>query len=180
MPTKNCVYIATSLDGFIADRNNGLEWLEAIPIPEGMDMGYTPFMESVDALVMGRTTFEMVCGFDVPWPYQKPVFVLSNSLSEIPSSHKDKAHLMKGPLSNILRQIHSKGYHNLYIDGGRTIQSFLREDLIDEMTITTMPVLLGGGIPLFGDLAIQLNFDCLGSEVFLDKIVQTHYRRVRS
>ena len=180
MPTKNSVYIARSLDGFIADRNGGLEWLDAIPIPENVDMGFVSFMESVDALVMGRTTFQTVCGFDVPWPYDKPVFVLSNSLSEIPSSHKGKAHLIKGPLTNILEQIHAKGYHSLYIDGGRTIQSFLREDLIDEMTITTMPVLLGGGSPLFGDLAVPINFESVASKVFLDKIVQSHYKRVKS
>lgn len=178
MPTKNSVYIATSLDGYIADRNGGLEWLDAIQIPEGEDLGYVPFMESVDALVMGRTTFETVCGFDVPWPYERPVFVLSNSLSEIPKSHTGKAHLVKGPLTEIIAQIHAKGYHSLYIDGGRTIQGFLREDLVDEMIITTMPVLLGGGASLFGDLPIPLNFECLSSKVFVDKIVQTHYRRI--
>ncbi len=103
MEKKNSVYIATSLDGFIADKNGGIEWLDSIPIPENEDMGYYKFTEDIDALVMGRTTFETVLGFDVDWPYKKPVFVLSNSLNEIPESHKDKAYLVKGTMSQILK-----------------------------------------------------------------------------
>jgi dihydrofolate reductase len=127
---------------------------------------------------MGRTTFETVCGFDMPWPYSKPVFVLSNSLKEIPEKYQDKAHLVKGPLKDILEHIHSKGFYRLYIDGGTTIQNFLKEDLIDGMVITVIPVLLGGGIPLFSTLPKQLEFECIESKVFLDKIVQNRFRRV--
>jgi dihydrofolate reductase len=180
MTPENSVYIATSLDGYIADRNGGLDWLEAIPFPEGMDMGYSAFFESIDALVMGRITFETVCGFDLAWPYQKPVFVLSNSLDEIPATHKDKAEVLRGEPAAVLRQIHEKGYLRLYIDGGTTIQHFLKADLIDQMIITTMPVLLGGGPRLFATLPQALRWKCVRSEVFLQHIVQTHYRRDRS
>ena len=98
MEKRNSIYIATSLDGYIADKNGGLEWLDSIPIPENEDMGYVAFTNRIDALVMGRNTFETVLGFDVEWPYKKPVFVLSDSLTEIPESHKSKAHLLKGTL----------------------------------------------------------------------------------
>ena len=95
MNKKNSVFIATSLDGYIADKNGGIDWLHSIPNPENDDMGYVEFNNEIDALVMGRTTFETVLGFDVEWPYDKPVFVLSNKLKEIPESHKGKAFLVK-------------------------------------------------------------------------------------
>jgi dihydrofolate reductase len=180
MKTKNSVYIATSLDGYIADRHNGLEWLDAIPIPENEDMGYKAFMETTDALVMGRNTFETVLGFDVEWPYQKPVFVLSNSLEAIPESHQEKAFLVKGALNEVLEQIHEKGCHRLYIDGGRTIQTFLQEDLIDELVITIFPTLLGGGPKLFDELPFEQNFALLESKVYFGQLVQNHYRRKRA
>ena len=140
-------------------------------------MGYNEFISQIDALVMGRTTFETVCGFDIDWPYQKPVFVLSNTLTSIPKKLKDKAELVKGTLKEILEKIHERGCYRLYIDGGKTIQSFLKEDMIDEMTITTIPILLGGGIPLFTELSNQLNFECVDSKIYLDKVVQNHFIR---
>ncbi len=179
MENKNSVFIAASLDGYIADKNGGIDWLHSIPNPDNIDMGYGEFTSQIDALVMGRTTFETVCGFDIDWPYQKPVFVLSNTLTKLPEEFKDKANLVKGTLSEILAQIHQQGYKRLYIDGGSTIQGFLKEDLIDEMSITTIPVLLGGGSPLFSELSNTLAFECAESKVYLDKIVQNRFRRVR-
>jgi len=179
MIKKNSVFIATSMDGFIADKNGGIDFLHAIPNPTGDDMGYVNFMSGIDALIMGRVTFETVCGFDVDWPYDKPVFVLSNSLSEIPESHMGKAFLIKGTLVELLEQIHAKGFHKLYVDGGTTIQQFLKADLIDELVITTIPILLGGGAPLFSDLPKALNFELVNTTTFLEKIVQRHYRRIR-
>lgn len=138
---SNIAYIATSLDGYISDRDDGLDWLDSIPNPDNIDMGYGDLMNRVDALVMGRKTFEVVCGFDGPWPYTKPVFVLSNSLSSLSESHEGKAELITGSLAEVLVTIHEKGFQDLYIDGGTTIQSFLNEDLIDEMIITVLPML---------------------------------------
>jgi len=177
MTVKNIVYIGCSLDGYIAGKNGELDWLDSIPIPEGVDMGFVAHMERIDALLMGRTTFETVCGFGGAWPYSKPVFVLSTTLTSIPDAYADKAQLVSGSLTNVLSSIHQKGYHNLYIDGGATVQSFLREDLIDEMIITTIPILLGGGARLFGDLPKPLSFELVGTEVFVNQIVQEHYRR---
>ena len=179
MKRTNNVFIATSLDGYIADANGGIDWLHSIPNPEQLDMGYGAFISQIDALVMGRTTFETVCGFDMDWPYQKPVFVLSNRMTSIPAEYKDKAELVQGTLEDILEKIHQKGYHRLYIDGGRTIQSFLKEDLIDEMTITIIPVLLGGGTPLFSELPGPLEFECIESKIYLGKVVQNHFVRKR-
>ncbi|WP_299134634.1 dihydrofolate reductase family protein [uncultured Tenacibaculum sp.] len=177
MENKNKVFIATSLDGYIADKNGGLDWLQSIPNPNNDDMGYVEFTNGIDALVMGRTTFETVIGFDVPWPYNKPVFVLSNKLNEIPESHKENAFLIKGTLMEILDQIHKKGFHKLYIDGGTTIRSFLKEDLIDEMVLTTIPVLLGGGSSLFTELPNELNFELIERKKYLNQITQNHYKR---
>lgn len=179
MEKKNKVFIATSLDGFIADKNGGLDWLHAIPNPDMIDMGYGAFTSTIDAMVMGRTTFETVCGFDMDWPYQKPVFVLSTTMTSIPEKFKGKAHLVKGSLTEILKQIHEQGYYQLYIDGGSTIRGFLKEDLIDEMTITTIPTLLGGGSPLFSDLPSELEFECTDTKIFLDKVVQNHFKRIK-
>ncbi len=179
MEKKNKVFIATSLDGYIADKDGRIDWLHSIPNPENIDMGYKEFIAQIDALVMGRTTFETVCAFDMDWPYKKPVFVLSNSLTKIPEKYECKAVLVKGTLKEILNKVHHKGYHRLYIDGGRTIQSFLKEDLIDEMTITIIPYLLGEGIPLFSNLSSRLDFECVDTKIFLDKVVQNRFVRVK-
>lgn len=177
---KNKVFIATSLDGYIADENGKIDWLDTIPEINTIDTGYEAFTADIDALVMGRVTFETVLGFDIDWPYQKPVFVVSNSLTEIPAQLKGKAHLMKGALKVVVEQIHQQGYQNLYVDGGGLIQSFLRDDLIDEMIITVIPILLGGGHPLFGRLDTRLNFECKTSKLFLNSIVQNHFVRCRN
>ena len=179
MEKTNRVFIATSLDGYIADKNGGIDWLNTTPNPDNLDMGYGEFTSQIDALVMGRTTFETICAFDMDWPYDKPVFVLSKTLKEIPDNYKDKAILTKGTLTEVLDQIHQRGFLHLYIDGGKTIQSFLEEDLIDDMIITVIPILLGGGIPLFSKLSDELEFACTESRVFLDKIVQNRFARVR-
>ena len=175
--SKNKVFIATSIDGYIADKDGGIDWLHSIPNPNGDDMGYAAFMEEVDALVMGRNTFEIVCSFDIDWPYTKPVFVLSASLNDIPEKASGQAFIVKGALTNVLNDINSKGYQDLYIDGGSTIQSFLKEDLIDTMIITQIPILLGGGVSLFGKLERPQHFECVETKHFLGKIQQSRFEK---
>ncbi len=127
---------------------------------------------------MGRTTFETVCGLDVDWPYTKPVYVLSNSLTAIPEEYAAKVWLVKATLPEILQHLHDRGHDRLYIDGGgTTITSFLAEGLIDEMIITVFLVLLGAGHRLFGTLPEEQYFELVGSKVCLGKLVQSHYRR---
>lgn len=179
MSKENIVFIAASIDGYIADKEGGISYLEMIPNPEQNDMGYTRLMDRVDALVMGRNTYEKVLSFEIGWPYTKPVYLLSNSLKEIPKDYDGKIELVNGPLKEVIKSIHAKGHHSLYIDGGNTIQNFLKEDLIDEMILTTIPTLLGGGVPLFSDHSIALEFELVDSEVFLDEIVQRTYKRKR-
>ncbi len=179
MNKKNSVFIATSLDGYIADKNGGIAWLDTIPEINTIDSGYEAFTSKIDALVMGRSTFEIVCGFDIDWPYKKPVFVVSTTLTEIPEKCQGKVNLVNGTLIEILKQIHQEGYHRLYIDGGKLIQGFLSEDLIDEMVITVIPVILGDGIPLFSDVPKQLDFECKKTTLYLDAIVQNHFVRKR-
>jgi dihydrofolate reductase len=175
---KNYVYIATSLDGYIADEEEKLDWL---PNPEkelNLGINFPEFINKIDAIVMGKNTFEMVCSFDTQWPYTKPVFVISNSLTEIPAKYKNKVILIKGPVEEITTNIHAQGYKNLYIDGGINIQNFLQKDLIDEIIITIIPVLLGAGKPLFSQLSKRLNFECVSTKT--DKgIVQNHFKRIK-
>ena len=172
---KNYVFIATSLDGYIADIDENLDWL---PSCEDDDFGYEGFIEKIDAIIMGTNTFNMVCSFDVEWPYTKPVFVVSNSITELPFEYKDKVSLLKGSPQELASKLHTQGYSNLYIDGGIIIQNFLKEDLIDELIITTIPILLGAGKPLFSQLENRMNFECIFSRV-VKGIVQNHYKRVK-
>jgi len=175
---KNYVYIATSLDGYIADIEEKLDWLPNPNEDIDLEINYPDFMESMDTIIMGKNTFNIVCSFGGDWPYPKPVFVLSNSLKEVPEKYKGKIQLLNGSVEDILKEVHSQGYENLYIDGGVNIQNFLKEDLIDEIIITTIPVLLGDGKPLFSKLQKRLNFNCVSSKV--DKgIVQNHFKRAQ-
>ena len=108
--SKNSVYIATSLDGFIADEKGGIEFLDSISIPDDEPMGFEEFMDSVDALLMGRNTFEKVLSFGIEWPYQKIVYVWTSQLLEIPNPLKDKVFLVNGPLTEILNEIHQNAW----------------------------------------------------------------------
>lgn len=175
----NSVYIATSIDGYIADKNESLEWLDMIPNPdpENNDLGFSDFISDCDAIVMGRRTFEMVCSFGGEWPYPIPVFVLSNTLSEIDKQYRTKVKIMKGDISNIIESLHKRGFYNLYVDGGKTIQGFLNEDLIDQLIITVIPTLLGGGISLFGDLEAPIAFKHHQQKLLLNQLVQNTYLR---
>ncbi|MFC1942236.1 dihydrofolate reductase family protein [Chloroflexota bacterium] len=174
----NFVYIATSIDGFIATKDGGVDWLNDIPNPEQSDFGFAKFMSGINAIVMGRNTFEQVLTFG-SWPYDKPVFVLSNTLAKIPSGYESKVEIVNGDLGELVGRLHEKGYSNLYIDGGKTIQNFLAEDLIDEMIITKIPVLLGDGIPLFGKIDQSLKFSHIKTEVINDSLVMSHFSRER-
>ena len=146
------VYIAVSLDVFIARENGDLDWLPE-PGASDEDYGYHAFMDTVDALVMGRNTFEKVLSFGVDWPYgDKPVVVLSNSGLEIPDHLPQTATTLGGDLSEIVAALLQRGYEHVYLDGGVTVQHFLRAGLINRMILTIVPVLLGSGRPLFGSL----------------------------
>lgn len=179
MEKRNKVFIATSIDGYIADKDGGIDWLSATPNPEQLDLGYNAFINGVDAVVMGRNTFETICGFNMDWHFKIPVFVISRTLTSVPPELIGKVELVQGPITEILEQIHQKGYYQLYIDGGRTINGFLEEDLIDDLILTTIPTVLGDGIPLFSVLPAKLDFTHIETNVLLGELVQRHYRRKR-
>ncbi len=172
----NYVYIATSLDGYIATRDGGIDWLHEIPNPSNSDYGYSEFMIKIDALLMGRNSYEKVRTFN-EWPYEKKVFVLSSTLNEVPAELSDKVAIVSGSLEEVLVDINSMGFKHLYIDGGQVIQSFLAADLIDELIITRVPILLGDGIPLFGFLEESLKFKHKTTEVYDNALVKSHYIR---
>lgn len=172
----NKVYIAVSLDGYIADKNNDIEQLNTLPMTEEVMKMFTDFMDTVDCLVMGRNTFEKAKSFGGEWTYNKKVFVVTNSMISIPNGYEDKIELIKGLPSDIVMYLKDQGYENIYIDGAKTIQNFLKEDLIDEMIITTIPIVLGGGKSLFGELPKSKKFKLINSKVISDIGVKNHYQ----
>jgi dihydrofolate reductase len=165
------VFIATSLDGFIARVNGDLDWL---PAGGGEPHGYDEFMATVDALVIGRKTFETVLTFDT-WPYgEKPVFVLSTrTLAPAPVGAVVES--MSGPPADIVAQLAARGIRHVYVDGGITIQRFLQAGLIQRLIITRIPVLLGAGIPLFGPLPRDIVLRHVGTRQYASGLVQSEY-----
>jgi dihydrofolate reductase len=178
---KASVYIATSLDGFIARENGDLDWLPGSDgssmnsHPEDGDFGYSAFMDSVDVLVMGRLTFEKVLSFGV-WPHgSKRVVVLSSRLTKLPQNLPNTVELKSGSPFELVEALSSSGARHLYIDGGKTIQAFLNAGLIRELIITTIPVLIGSGIPLFGPVHQDLKLQHIGTKAFTNGFVQSKY-----
>lgn len=172
------IYIAQSLDGYIAGPGNDLSWLDALADPDGSDFGFSDFIETVDALVMGRITYETVCAFNA-WPYTKPVYVASRSHATVLPEHQGKVQRIDTSPRETVQTLYTQGKKRLYIDGGALIQSYLKEDLIDEMIITSVPVLLGAGTSLFGSLNAPLNWALCQSKTLGPDLVQSHYRRIR-
>jgi dihydrofolate reductase len=176
---SNIVYIAASIDGFIARKDGSLDWLFDVPNPDNSDYGFKEFLNIIDAIVMGRTTYELVLTFE-EWPYNKPVFVLSSTLKSVPKSVEGKAEVLNGSPDSIVKELNSRGYNNLYIDGGKTIQGFLKHELIDEMIITRIPILLCEGIPLFAALTKEQKYEHVKTEIFNNLLVKSHYKRIHN
>ncbi len=170
---KASVFIATSLDGFIAREDGALDWL---PAGGGEEHGYTAFMATVDAIVMGRNTFETVLTFDA-WPFrEKLVVVLTTRPFEGPPPRNAVLEFMEGHPRRVLEQLAQRGIQHVYVDGGITVQRFLEAGLIQRMTITRIPVLLGRGIPLFGPLSHEIRLEHLGTRSYAGGMVTSEYR----
>ena len=154
------VYIATSADGYIATLDGGVDWLHTAGNPDAdmgtEDMGLSAYMNSVDCMIMGRKCMETISSMNLTpeqWFYgDMPIIVLSNTVKEPPENLRGKVEMYAGDLRALLSMLEARGCTHAYIDGGSTITAFLTLELIDEMTITQVPVLLGDGIPLFGKL----------------------------
>lgn len=179
---KVSVYIATSLDGFIARKNGDLDWLDAASerVPESEDCGYFHFIESVDVLVMGRKTFEQVLSFG-QWPYDdKPVIVLSSKAIEIPEEVEKTVSHSSESAKALCSRLSADGIKHLYIDGGITIQRFLAAGMVDDITITLIPVILGGGRPLFGDLVKDVLLRHVETKTYDFDFVQLKYQVIKN
>lgn len=175
---KVSVYIATSLDGFIARENGELDWLpgsDGDSDTSGEDYGYHEFMDSVDVLVMGRNTFETVLSFG-PWSYgDKPVIVLSSQPLQIPDDLSSTVESKSCSPTELVQSLSEAGHQHIYIDGGKTIQGFLNAGLIQELIITRIPVLIGSGIPLFGPLDKDRKLRHINTRTFENGFVQSKY-----
>ena len=165
------VFIGISIDGFMARRNGDLDWLPEDDEPHG----YDEFMASVDALVIGRNTFEKVMSFE-GWPYgEKRVVVLSSRPVDLSVVRNGVVEQMSGSPAEIVSQLAATGAHHLYIDGGITIQGFLRAGLIQRLIITRVPVLIGDGIPLFGSLLRDIRLRHVATRQYANGLVQSEY-----
>ena len=145
------VFIACSMDGFIAREDGDIAWLTGFPTPEGEDFGYAAFMGRMDAMVMGRGSYEKVLTFG-DWPYAKPVTVLSHSLRahDLRADLTGRVEITGASPEHVFTRLGQAGVRAVYVDGGQVIQSCLREGLIRSLTVTRLPILLGEGRPLFG------------------------------
>jgi dihydrofolate reductase len=166
------VFIATSLDGFIARPDGALDWLPTDPEPHG----YDEFMAGIDAIVIGRKTYETVLAFDA-WPYgKKEVVVLSARPSELtPPPDGAVCQTMTGTPQEVMAWLATRGLEHAYIDGGITVTRFLEAGLIQRLIITRIPVLLGSGIPLFGPLARDIRLEHIGTRSYPSGLVQSEY-----
>lgn len=168
---KASVFVGTSVDGFIARVDGTLDFL---PPGGGEPHGYDEFMATVDALVIGRNTYETVLAFD-PWPYgNKRVFVLcTGTLAAAPPGAVVER--MSGDPIDIVSQLSHRGIGHIYVDGGITIQRFLQAGLIQRLIVTRVPVLIGSGIPLFGPLQQDVALKHVATRQYASGLVQSEY-----
>lgn len=170
------VFIATSLDGFIARKDGDIQWLLSRDDPSE-NHGYDDFIADIDGIIMGRGSYEKVLTFDA-WPYNRPVVVLSRQLrsAPVPEELKGRVHFSDLSPRAVMDKLAKDGWRRVYIDGGQIIQSFLREGLITDMVITHIPVLIGEGLPLFGTLGRDVSLTHVRTKTFASGLVQSHYR----
>ena len=177
MTLNASAYYAASLDGYIARSDGSIDWLDEANalVPDGEDCGFQAFLDSVDALIMGRKTFEQILTFG-QWPYgNTPVIVMSSSPVSIPSNLPDVVtHSSETPQA-LCDRLSSEGLKKIYVDGGATIRGFIVAGLLNEIIVTTIPCVLGDGISPFGALEKDLKLVHLSTEVFEFGFVQTRY-----
>jgi len=169
------VFVGTSLDGFIARRDGAFDFLPDSPEPHG----YEEFFESIDAMLMGRNTWETALSFG-EWPYgTKPVYVLSHRpLGPVPKSAV--AEQLAGAPAEVMEILALRGVRHVYVDGGQTVQEYLRAGLIDRITITRVPVIIGGGISIFGPVEKDIRLQHVGTRHFPSGLVQSEYAVLKS
>ncbi|MEH2369566.1 dihydrofolate reductase family protein [Nostoc sp.] len=172
--TKVTLYIAASLDGYIARSDGGIDWLSLLDT-EDEDYGYTDFYESIDAILLGSKTYEVGLGFD-RWPYpEKKSFVFTQRHLQ---SEREDVVFVSDPVKQALANIEAQGFKNIWlVGGGKLINSFLQHSLIDEYIISTIPTILGGGIHLFPPPTPEEKLELINSKQYPNGLLQAHYRR---
>ncbi len=169
-------FIATSLDGYIARPDGEIDWLPTGDA--GEDFGYEAFMATVDMIVMGRATFQKVLSFE-EWPYgDKPVMVLSRRGVVIPEHLKSTVESMSLRPAEVVDELAKRGLDHLYIDGGKTIQGFIEAGLIQKLIISRIPVVIGRGLSLFGEVPRDINFRHIATRSFAGGLVQSEYELI--
>lgn len=175
---KVSIYIATSIDGYIAKKDDGLDWLENFSPPAdnlNEDYEHQEFMSTIDTLVMGKNTYKIASSVD-EWPYQgKRVIVLSSTLNSVCK----QAELFNGDIINLTKKLYSEGVKHIYADGGLTISQFLNAGFLDQLIISIIPVILGSGIPLFNNLLQESWCQLISSKAYANGLVQLNYEVVR-
>jgi len=170
------VFIATSLDGFIARRDGDIEWLVSFPGTQGVDHGYDAFIADIDGLITGRGTYEKVLTME-PWYYNRPVVVLSRQLAgtEPPERLRGKVVFRDETPEEAMAHVAAEGWRRVYVDGGQVIQAFLRAGLIEDMVVTQVPILLGDGLPLFGRTDSDIRLTHQETRSFASGLVQSRF-----
>ncbi len=170
------VFMATSLDGFVARRDHSLDWLMK-QNTEGEDQGYNDFIAGVDGIIMGRGSFQNVLTFD-QWPYEKLVIVMSKSLTQddVPKDLSGKVRVTTLEPKELMELLEAEGWKHAYVDGGKIVQSFIKAGLIEDITVTIIPILIGDGLRLFGEINGDIDLSLLESRSFQSGLVQNHYR----
>lgn len=171
---KLTLYIASSLDGYIAKPDGDIGWLSAVEAPPE-DYGYAAFVKTVDTIIMGRKTYEKVLSFGIPWPHKgRKCYVLSKTKT----GRDENVEFFNGDPGDLLAQIRKTPGLNIYCDGGAdVVHELMQRDLIDQYIISIIPVLLGGGIPLFKPGRPEQNLNLARCETFPTGLVQLHYER---
>lgn len=171
---KISIYIATSIDGYIARTNGEIDWLDYGHTGDE-DYGFKTFIGDIDALVLGRNTYEVVSGFD-QWPYEgKKVIVLSHSLTKV----RKEAELFSGQLTDLTSKLHSEGIKHIWVDGGITVSQFLEAGLVDDITISIISMVLGSGIPLFSTMNREQKCRLINTRSFPSGLVQLKYEVIQ-
>ena len=170
------LFIAHSIDQYIAAKNSDLDFLSLVESP-GEDYGYLSFIEKIDVVIMGRKTFEKILSFNIEFPHSniKCIVLSSQKLNDLPKN----VELYSGSISTLISTLESEGYKEIFIDGGaQTIHEFLKLDLINNFILSSIPVLLGEGIPLFLTGYPTQNLKLIKSQSFASGLVQNHYQKV--
>ena len=188
---KCSVFIAPSVDGYIATKDGDVTWLESLgsklskeddnsELMTHFNNAFPNFIQSVDCMIMGRKLMDVLSSFnltDEQWPYvDTRVIVLSHSVKQAPKNLKDKVEMYSGSIDELMRKLESEGFKNAYIDGGETITQFLELELIDEMTLTLAPILLGSGRPLFHELSKKIYLEDAKATTFPNDFIEVKYR----